>query len=351
MKKALITGITGQDGSYLAELLLEHGYEVHGTVRRSGLEDPSQGLSRLEPVLDRIRLHPTALNGIASLIREIQPDECYHLAAQSSVGFSFQDEFSTLATNVGGTHLVLASIKDHCPTCKVYFAGSSEMFGSSPDAALNEESPCRPVSTYGISKLAGRHLTRYYREVHGLFAACGILFNHESPRRGLEFVTRKVSHAAARIALGLQHELRLGNLEARRDWGHAQDYVEAMWLMLQQGEADEFVIATGRDASVRDLARLAFEVVGLDYRDHVVVDERFKRPVDVDRLRGDPSKAKRVLDWQPRVSFEELVEIMVRSDLERLAAESNREGRSAPAPPGTGAAGERALRRESGKSC
>ena len=322
MKKALITGITGQDGSYLTELLLERGYEVHGTVRRIGLEDIGPRLSRLSGVLDRIVLHPSSIEGIATVVQRVRPDECYHLAAQSFVSFSFQDEFSTFSTNVQGTHLLLSAIKDQCPDCRVYFAGSSEMFGNSPDPLLNEDSPCFPVSTYGISKLVGRHLARYYRDTYGLYVACGILFNHESPRRGLEFVTRKVTHAAARIKLGLQEELALGNLEARRDWGYARDYVEAMWLMLQQEAADEFVVATGRDSSVRDLARLAFETVGLDYEDHVVQDASLQRPVDIDCLRGDHGKARRELGWEPRVQFEQLVELMVRADLERLSGVS-----------------------------
>ncbi len=318
MKKVLITGITGQDGSYLAELLLERGCEVHGTIRRSGMEDPSARLSRIQHILDRIVLHPSSLEGLLTLVKKLEPDECYHLAAQSFVGFSFEDEFSTLSTNVNGTHVLLSAIKDLCPKCRFFFAGSSEMYGNSPDARLNEDSPCLPVSTYGISKLTGRHLVRYYREAYGLFASSGLLFNHESPRRGLEFVTRKISNTVARIHFGLDERLLLGNLDAERDWGYAQDYVEAMWLALQADEPGEFVVATGRAFSVRDLARLAFEVVGLDWQEHVVVDPGLRRPTEIHRLCGDASKAARVLGWRPKTSFEELVELMVRADLERV---------------------------------
>ena len=307
MKRALITGITGQDGSYLAELLLERGYEVHGAVRMTGLEDPSQRFSRLTGILERVVLHPGSVEGLATVVQRVRPDECYHLAAQSFVGYSFEDEFSTLRTNVDGTHVLLSAIKDLCPRCRVYFAGSSEMFGNSPDELQCEDSPCRPVSIYGISKLAGRELARYYRERHGLFVSTGILFNHESPRRGLEFVTRKVSHAVARIRHGLQHELRLGNLEARRDWGYAPEYVEAMWRMLQHGEPDEFVVATGRSSSVRELVELAFGAAGLDWQAYVVLDPDLRRPVDVQRLRGDASKARRVLGFEPHQAPRELV--------------------------------------------
>ena len=239
VKKALITGITGQDGSYLSELLLENGYEVHGIVRRVALENPRARMWRMLPILDKIHLHSGSMESYASIfdvVAEVKPDECYHLAAQSFVSYSFEDEFSTINTNLNGTHYVLSSIKRQAPECKFYFAGSSEMFGQVKETPQNEETPFHPRSPYGVSKMAGFELTRNYREAYGLFALSGILFNHESPRRGAEFVTRKISSAAAKIKLGLEKEVRLGNVEAKRDWGHARDYVRAMWLMLQQDQ-------------------------------------------------------------------------------------------------------------------
>jgi GDPmannose 4,6-dehydratase len=257
-KKALITGITGQDGSYLAELLLEKGYEVHGIVRRVALEDPAHRLSRIEPILNEIHLHSASLESFPSIFRavnDVEPDECYHLAAQSFVTYSFEDEFSTLNTNINGTHHILATIKDCTPDCRFYFAGSSEMFGNAVTVPQDEQTPFNPRSAYGISKLAGYHLTRNYREIYGLKASCGILYNHESPRRGYEYVTRKITSNVAKIKLGLANELRLGNLEAKRDWGHAKEYVKAMWKMLQRNTPDDFVIATGRSHSVRDVVK------------------------------------------------------------------------------------------------
>ena len=321
MKKALITGITGQDGSYLAELLLEKGYEVHGIVRRVALEDPEHRLSRISHIMERLILHPGSLESYASIfnvIEKVNPDECYHLAAQSFVSYSFEDEFSTLNTNINGTHFVLSGIKEKAPYCKFYFAGSSEMFGNAKEVPQKETTPFRPRSSYGISKLAGFHLTRNYRDVYGIFACNGILFNHESPRRGFEFVTRKITNAVAEIKLGLVNELRLGNLEAKRDWGFAKEYVLAMWLMLQQDEPEDYVIATGKTHSVREFVKLAFECVSLNWKDYVVMDERFYRSAEIYELKGDYSKAKERFGWEPKVGFKELVEMMVKADLERL---------------------------------
>ena len=319
MKKALITGITGQDGSYLAELLLEKGYEVHGIVRRVALEHPQARMWRLRHLLDQIHLHSASIDSYASIfniISEMKPDECYHLAAQSFVSYSFEDEFSTINTNMGGTHYVLSAIKRQAPDCKFYFAASSEMFGNVNETPQNENTPFRPRSPYGISKLGGFELTRNYREAYGLFALSGILFNHESPRRGGEFVTRKITSAVAKIRLGIDNEIRLGNLDARRDWGHARDYVKAMWLMLQQHEPEDFVIATGKSRSVGEFLETAFRYAGLDYNDYLVIDELLYRPSEVNILEGDASKAHQKLQWLPETSFEDLVREMVDSDSE-----------------------------------
>jgi GDPmannose 4,6-dehydratase len=320
-KKALITGITGQDGSYLAELLLGLGYEVHGLVRRVALEVPEQRTERIAGLLDRIELHSASLESYPSIFHVISRhefDECYHLAAQSFVAESFADGFSTMSSNINGTHYVLAALRELQPQCRFYFAGSSEMFGKVREVPQNENTPFYPRSPYGISKVAGFELTRNYREAYGMFCVGGILFNHESPRRGHEFVTRKISSHVARIKLGLASELRLGNLEARRDWGHAKDYVRAIHLMLQQDTADDFVIATGKAHSVREACETAFAEVDLDYRDYVVVDSRFQRPAEVDQLVGDATKARKVLGWSPEYSFEQVISEMVQSDLESL---------------------------------
>ncbi len=316
--KALITGITGQDGSYLAELLLDKGYEVHGIVRRVAIEDPEHRLWRVLHMKDRLHLHAASLESLPSIYRVFQgvkPDECYHLAAQSFVAYSFEDEFSTLNANINGTHYMLAALRDSVPKCRFYFAASSEMFGKVAQVPQNEHTPFHPRSAYGISKVAGFHLTRNYREAYGIRAACGILYNHESPRRGFEFVTRKVTSHAARIKLGLAKEVKLGNLDAKRDWGHAREYVRAMWLMLQQEEPEDFVIATGQQHSVRELADMAFSHVGLDYRQHVVTDPQLLRPADVETLLGDASKAKQKLGWTYQGSFKDLVHEMVEADL------------------------------------
>jgi GDPmannose 4,6-dehydratase len=321
MKIALITGIDGQDGSYLAEFLLEKGYQVHGIVRRVALEDAEHHLWRIKHILKRIHIHAGSLESYASLfniVHKIKPDECYHLAAQSFVSYSFEDEFSTINTNVNGTHFVLSAVKEGAPKCKFYFAASSEMFGLVRETPQDEKTPFHPRSPYGISKVAGYYLTQNYREAYGLFACNGICFNHESPRRGFEFVTRKITDSVAKIKLGLIKKLRLGNLEPKRDWGFAGDYIKAMWLMLQQDKPDDYVIATGQTHSVKEFVKLAFEYVGLDWKKYVVIDKTLYRPAEVNLLKGDYSKAKRKLHWIPTVKFEELVKMMVDSDLKSL---------------------------------
>jgi len=327
MKRALITGITGQDGSYLAELLLEKGYEVHGIVRRVAIEDPEHRLCRLLPFKNQLRLHAASLESLPSIYRvfhEVKPQECYHLAAQSFVAHSFIDEFSTLNTNINGTHYVLAALRECAPECRFYFAASSEMFGKVVETPQTEKTPFYPRSVYGISKVAGFDLTRNYREAYGLKAWSGILYNHESPRRGFEFVTRKITTNVAKIKRGLAKEVHLGNLDARRDWGHAREYVLAMWMMLQQDEPDDYVIATGEQHSVREFAEVAFACVGLDYRNHVTLDSQLFRPTEVELLLGDASKAKQKLRWSCQVKFKELVEEMVEADLQALSTSRRR---------------------------
>lgn len=321
-KRALITGITGQDGSYLAEFLLEKGYEVHGIVRHVALEDPAHRLWRIRHILDRLIMHSASLDNYPSIfnvVEKIKPDECYHLAAQSFVSYSFEDEFSTINTNINGTHYVLSAIKQKAPKCRYYFAASSEMFGQVRQTPQNEKTPFHPRSPYGISKVAGFDLTRNYREAYGLFALSGILFNHESPRRGYEFVTRKISNAVAEIKLGLSDKLVIGNFDAKRDWGYAKDYVEAMWLMLQQKKPEDYVIATGEAHSVKEFVELAFKYAGLDWKKYTVKDKKFYRPAEVHILRGDYSLATRKLGWRPKVKFEALVKMMVDADIERFS--------------------------------
>ena len=322
MKKALITGITGQDGSYLAELLLAEGYEVHGVVRRVALEQPDQRLGRVTHLAGQLRLHAGSLESYPSLFQILSRtafDECYHLAAQSFVAESFADGFSTMNTNSNGTHYLLAALREVQPKCKFYFAGSSEMFGKVRESPQTEATPFHPRSPYGISKVAGYYLTINYREAYQMFCCNGMLFNHESPRRGFEFVTRKITHNVARIKMGLATELRLGNLEAKRDWGHASDYVRAMHLMLQQPEPDDYVVATGETHSVREFCDIAFSQVGLDYRDYVIEDPRFYRPAEVDLLVGNADKAARKLGWKPTHTFDQLVTEMVTNDMEQLS--------------------------------
>jgi len=317
-KRAIITGITGQDGSYLAELLLEKGYEVTGIIRR--LSHPN--LDRIAHLQGRVRLHPADLLDVLSLIHAIEenePDEFYNLAAMSFVPASWDQPLLTGEFNAQGVTRVLDAIRRVNPKIRVYQASSSEMFGKVREVPQTELTPFYPRSPYGVSKVFGHYITVNYRESYSLFACSGILFNHESPRRGLEFVTRKVTDGVARIKLGLQDTLFLGNLEAHRDWGFAGDYVRAMWLMLQQPTPDDFVVATGISHSVKDLVQVAFSHAGLDWEEHVRVDPKFLRPAEVDHLIGNAAKARQVLGWAPSVDFEGLVGMMVDSDIEKLS--------------------------------
>jgi len=317
VRTALITGITGQDGSYLAELLLEKGYRVVGMVRRASTEN----FERIAHLRERIELRQADLLDQLSLIdvlRTVQPEEIYNLAAQSFVPTSWQQPVLTAEFDAVGVTRLLEAVRLVAPGARFYQASSSEMFGQVRETPQRETTPFYPRSPYGVAKAYGHFITVNYRESYGLYACSGILFNHESPRRGREFVTRKVSDGAARVKLGLAQELRLGNLGARRDWGFAGDYVEAMWRMLQQPKADDYVVATGESHTVRELVEIAFGAVGLDWRECVHEDPALLRPAEVERLVGDASKARRVLGWAPRVSFRELVETMVRADLERL---------------------------------
>ena len=324
-KRALITGITGQDGSYLAEFLVSKGYDVHGIVRRVALEDPDHRLARLATVRDKVTFHAASLESYASIyqaVGAVMPNECYHLAAQSFVSYSFDDEFSTLNANINGTHFLLAAVKNLAPDCRFYFAGSSEMFGKAEQVPQTERTPFHPRSSYGISKVCGFELTRNYREAYNLHASSGILFNHESPRRGFEFVTRKITSGVARILAGKSKELKLGNLEAKRDWGHAREYVYAMWLMLQQPEPDDYVVATGETHSVQEFVEAAFDCAGLDYRKYVVSDPDLFRPSEVNILLGDAAKAEHQLGWRPQVHFRDLVSEMVEADCKSLGVGS-----------------------------
>jgi GDPmannose 4,6-dehydratase len=319
-RRALITGVTGQDGSYLAELLLEKGYEVYGMTRRASTEN----LERIGHLADRIVLIQGDLLDPSSLdaaLRQAQPQEVYNLAAQSFVPTSWNQPVLTAEFTAVGVTRMLEAIRVVDPEIRFYQASSSEMFGKVREIPQTELTPFHPRSPYGVAKAYGHHITVNYRESYGLFAVSGILFNHESPRRGLEFVTRKISDGVARIKHGLADELPLGNLHAKRDWGFAGDYVEAMWLMLQQDEPSDYVVATGDEHSVQEFAEIAFERAGLDAEKHVVVDTRFLRPAEVDHLVGDASKARSELAWAPRTSFRELVELMVDADLERVANE------------------------------
>lgn len=317
-KKVLITGITGQDGSYLAEFLLNKGYQVHGIIRRVAMENPSQQLWRIKPILDKISLHVGSLDSFVSIfkiVEEVKPDECYHLAAQSFVNYSFEDAFPNISANLEGTLNLLSAIKQIIPSCRLYFAGSSEMFGKVLITPQNEDTPFYPRSPYGISKLCGFHLVRNYRESYNIFACTGIAFNHESERRGFEFVTRKISSGVAKIKLGLERKLSLGNLNAQRDWGYAKDFVKAMWLMLQAKEPEDYVLATGQTHTVKEFVQAAFDYVGLNWQDYIIEDKSLYRPSEDCILRGDNSKAKKMLNWQPTVYFDDLVKIMVAADL------------------------------------
>ncbi|OLP18836.1 GDP-mannose 4,6-dehydratase [Leptolyngbya sp. 'hensonii'] len=325
MKKALITGISGQDGSYLAELLLSKGYEVHGIVRRQSLEAPSQNLSNLECCRERVNLHVASLDNHLSLykvIQEVQPDELYHLAASSFVSYNFDDESSILTSNFNGTHYLLSSIKEVVPNCRFCFAGTSEMFGRVAVTPQNELTPFNPRSIYGVSKLASYHLVANYREQYGIFACTAILYNHESPRRDFKFVTRKITAAAAKIKLGLENRLYLGNLDAVRDWGYAPDYVHGMWLMLQHHTPDDYVIASGVTHAVRKFVDCAFKSLGLDYNHYVEVDPRFYRAAEKVPLCGDSSKIRTILGWASHKPLEEIIQEMIAHDLKLFSPDA-----------------------------
>jgi GDPmannose 4,6-dehydratase len=327
MKRALVTGITGQDGSYLAELLLEQGYEVHGVVRRSSIEKHD----RIAHIQDRLQLHQADLldqSALIDVMQQSKPEEVYNLAAQSFVATSWKQPILTGDFTGLAVTRMLEAVRLTNPKIRFYQASSSEMFGKVQAVPQIETTPFYPRSPYGVAKVYGHWITVNYRESYDMFCVSGILFNHESERRGIEFVTRKVTDAAARIKLGLAKELRLGNLDAKRDWGFAGDYVRAMWLMLQQEKPEDYVIATGETHTVREFVEIAFETVGLDYRKYVVIDPKFMRPAEVDLLIGDPSKAKKALGWELKVSFPELVRRMVFADLARHKGTTNSGGES-----------------------
>jgi GDPmannose 4,6-dehydratase len=327
-KTALITGITGQDGSYLAELLLAKGYRVCGMVRRASTEN----FQRIEHLRDRLELHQADLldqTSLSQLLARVRPDEVYNLAAMSFVPTSWHQPVLTAEFTALGVTRLLDAVRHGCPQARFYQASSSEMYGKVRETPQRETTPFHPRSPYGVAKVYGHYITVNYRESYGLFACSGILFNHESPRRGLEFVTRKITHGVARIKLGLDRELRLGNLQAQRDWGYAGDYVRAMWLMLQQDAPDDYVVGTGEAHTVEEFVRIAFGHAGLDWKAHVVVDPQFFRPAEVDLLLGDPTKARRQLGWVPEVSFERLVTMMVDADLAALSPAGRAAGRRA----------------------
>lgn len=318
MRKALITGITGQDGSYLAEILLSKEYEVHGTTRRLAPEHSTQHLWRIRHILDKITLHSVSVDnydGLLSLVESIKPDECYHLAAKSFVSYLLDDEIATINANINGVLHVLAVLRRKSPHCRLFFAASSEMFGKAKETPQNEDTVFHPRSPYGVSKVAGFELTKHYREAYDMYAASGILFNHESPRRGFEFVTRKITSQAAKIKLGIEKNISLGNIDAQRDWGHARDYVTAMWLILQQGEPDDYVIASQSCHSVREFLEVAFKCVGLNAYDYLILDEKLHRSAEDMLLKGDTTKANKKLGWKYNRSFEDLIAEMVEHDL------------------------------------
>jgi GDPmannose 4,6-dehydratase len=316
--KALITGISGQDGSYLAEFLLAQGYEVHGLVLPVELENPKRDLWRLSGIIDKIKLYPSAIESYASLLSivgGIKPNECYHLAAQSFVSYTIDNESSIYNTNILGTHYILSVIRQVAPDCRFYFAGSSELFGRAKTSPQDETTPFNPRSIYGITKLTGYYLTCNFREKFNIFACNGILYNHESPRRGEGFVTQKITSGVSKIKVGKEKSLSLGNLDARRDWGYAPEYVSAMWKMLQQDKPDDYVLATGQLHSVRELCAIAFSYVGLEYRDYIKIDQNFFRSSEKIPLVGNPKKAGRILGWKPQKDFKEMIEEMVEADI------------------------------------
>jgi GDPmannose 4,6-dehydratase len=319
MKKALITGITGQDGSYLAEYLLAQGYEVHGLTRPTADAEEDRSFWRIQPVLDKLFLHAGNLedySNLEAIIQSVQPDECYHLAAETFVFNSLEDESAILKTNTQSTHHLLLGLKNHAPECRLFFAGSSEMFGQASESPQDENTPFNPRSIYGVSKVIGHDLIRYYRDHLGLFACTGVLYNHESPRRSTRFVTRKITSTAVKIKLGMETEIRLGNIEAERDWGYAGDTVTAMHAMLNADEPDHYVIATGTTHTIQDFLEQTFGELDLDYEEYLVIDEEFYRPKEEVPLVGNADKIRSQLQWEPKVSFEDMVQNMVQSDLE-----------------------------------
>jgi len=319
MKKAFITGITGQDGSYLAEYLVGRGYEVHGLVRPNSDTEEGPSLWRIQSIQDKLFLHAGDLedyNNLQTIIQTVQPDECYHLAAETFVFNTLEDESTILKTNTQGTHHLLLSLKNFASNCRFFFAGSSEMFGQASETPQNENTPFNPRSIYGVSKVIGHDLVRYYRDHQNLFACTGVLYNHESPRRGTRFVTQKITSTAVKIKLGMESELRLGNIEAERDWGYAGDTVAAMHTMLNANEPDHYVVATGTTHTVQNFLERVFGELDLDYEKYLVVDPKFFRPKEEVPLVGDSSKIRSQLKWEPTVSFEDMVQEMVQSDLE-----------------------------------
>ena len=323
-KTALITGVTGQDGSYLAEFLLEKGYRVHGIVRRESLEKNRHGLQNLERCIEEIKLHPGSIEdhlSIYKIIQSVKPDECYHLAGQSFVSYDFSEQFTLMNTNFNSTLYLLSSLKELVPKCRFFFAGSSEIFGNQEEAPQHERTWFNPKSVYGIAKAASYHAVRSYRQCHGLHACVGILYNHESPRRGYQFVTRKITAAAARIKLGLQYELQLGNLDATRDWGYAPEYVEGMWQMVQQNQPEDLILATGVSRTVREFVQSVFDYLGLDSELYVRTDPTLYHEPELLPLVGDASRIRAKLGWSPRKNFEQIIQQMVDHDLQLLEHE------------------------------
>ncbi len=321
-KKALITGITGQDGSYLAEFLLDKGYEVHGIVKRESLEDPVHKLANIKHIKHNLILHEGALSDHLSIyktFRKVVPDECYHLAASSFVNYSFDDEYLIMNYNFTSTHYILSTLAEVNRKCKLFFAGSSEMFGEPDNCPQNEDTRFNPKSIYGISKVASSFLVKNYRERERIFACTGIMYNHESPRRGYQFVTRKISSTVAKIKMGVESKLFLGNLDVKRDWGYSPDYVKAMWLMLQNDAPRDYIVATGELHSVREFLTIAFSYAGLDYNDFVTFDRKFFRPAERIPLMGNPERIKNELGWMNTKKIEAIVQEMVDSDLKRLS--------------------------------